>query len=857
MRPKNVRGTESVPSGPRGRDILIASIAALAVTTSCAGGGGGSSDGGDGGPSFGEDGGDPAPPISNGATVTMLETKLPWLDTFVLRGNIPVPPGTYPRSDGLQPFTIYDYDGTPLETQTNVVTRYPKDSDGAEVVEVMARVRRDPNRQYDSQVQYEVRQSLRPAAPDPGAPGVEDLGAPENLTPNVLDLLTDPQGIEIATYDVFGNKYVVHPLDGTGTKKLMRHGKVVTELRVFQTMLPVSPDGGPQGTLPHFFGVHSYVSSVRGDDIVFLDVRFNNGHSGKDQSTSLDDPLDRVYFDRIDVTVPSSWFVDQGFEDPFFGNESTGGGKRTVSLVNRLTDGTKHYMRWQGQMHRRLVLSTAGLRNTAQQYVEGGAGQAFCVRGRDPGDDHEYWSWWNRGTARYFPQSYQLPRLDHVGNLLPNEESAYYSIKGHLENGTSTGGNYPIASGNLGWAHPYGVSYGGMTGGNEVFLYDGVKTAAAKSRLGTQMFKAYMRMHTDRQATALYDVDGQPASVEDWVVANSYVPFEFFLHPNLSGGDPFGVNQAPQFQIQHVVGTGKQPSYEPALRSFDAHDYQHYVRYTRAPKVLLWLTNDSLAKDDLLMAAEVFHFAYHEYDNSQWGSAQESGMRADQLYVQSIPGIGFGFGRGEAWGIDAALAAYAAADVAWREKKYPWFQALANLVADGQGACNGFIQSNVTSKNLNGLYRTRQQIEQSITENMLQGLRETVFRGRSQAFSDLVRDTLASSLNGFISDMVFVPGCNVPPSITAIGPLNVNLPVWCSFNQMPADGWSDQRDSYQDWCSFAWGYELTGDLEFMDKALTQFGYGNSLHTVIMGGGTDNIENRSALLALAQRLNGDL
>ena len=47
---------------------------------------------------------------------------------------------------------------------------------------------------------------------------------------------------------------------------------------------------------------------------------------------------------------------------------------------------------------------------------------------------------------------------------------------------------------------------------------------------------------------------------------------------------------------------------------------------------------------------------------------------------------------------------------------------------DVGAACSGFIQSNVTPKNFDGKYRTRQQIEQSITENMLQGLRETVLR---------------------------------------------------------------------------------------------------------------------------------
>jgi hypothetical protein len=811
---------------------------------------------GGGGPSFGEDGGDPAPPLSTGATVTWLETQLAGLDTFVLRGTIPVTPGTYPRSDGLQPFTIYDFDGTPLETQTEVVSRFANAADGADVVEVVARVRKDPLLAADDYARYRVRQSPRPAGPVAGTPGIEDLNAPQVTTPNVQTLLANATGIEIATYDVYGNKYVCHPLDGSGSKRLLRHGRVQSTLRVYQDMVPVSPNST---TLPHLFGVHAYISTIRGDDLIGLDLRFHNGHSGNDSSTAMDDPMDRIYFTRIDVTVPDNWFVDQDYEDPFFGAEFGSGGKRTVSLVNPNPDGTLHTMRWQGQMHRRLMLSTSGLRATGAEYLSNGAGQGFCVRGVDPDDGHEYWSWWNRGTARYWPQRYQLPSLDHVGmtGLRNTEKTAFDGLRGHLVNGTNTANNYPISRGNLGWAHPYGVPYGGMTGGNEVFVFDGVKTACTASRWSAQAFKITHRMHTDRMPNVLYDADGSPSSVEDWVVGGSYVPFQHYVVPSFSGGvDPFGLKSAPQFQIQQVAGTGRKPAYEAELSLFDPHDYQHYIRYTRSAKVLAWLTNDPLARDDLEMAAEMFRLGYHEYDNSQYGSVQQTGLKQDQLETSARGPIGMGFGRGEAWGIDAAAAAYALGDDAWRGKTLPWFRKVANVLNDGQAACSGFIQSNVTPKNLSGLYRTRQMIEQSITENTIQGMRETVFRGADNAYADMMRDVLRDSLYGFISDMCFV-GKNVPPSITALGPVDITLPVWCSFAQMPSGSWSPYNEGYQNWSSFAYGYELTGDTAFLDRADGQTGSSAALFTQMMNYGTNNLENRAALLALVQRMNGVL
>ena len=849
--------------GRRGRTRaggLAALGVAAALVASCAGGGDGTGGGAGLGPTsfVGEDGGSPAPALSNGQTVTLLETKLPYLDEFTLRATVPVIPKTYPRADGLEPFTVLDYDGTPLVTQTNPVAFFANDADGASVVEVVARVRKDPALTYGAFTTYRLVMDPHPAAASTPSRTLADLRAPGGLAPAVLGLLSDPNAIEISAYDVFGNRYVCRPLDGSGWLRVERYGDVESELRVFQHMMPEPAVGGATGTLPHLFGVHAYLRTFGVAEMFEIDLRFNNGDTGNDTGDPRDDPLGKVYFERIDLTVPSTWYVEQGFEDPFFGQEVVGSGRRTISIVNPNPDGSMHVIDWQGQMHRRIMIGTSFSRNEARQTIQEGAGLGFCSRGTDPGDGHEYWSWWNRGTSHYFPQNYQLPDLRHVGiwNLRGQEQGKFDALRGYLENGNGTG-NYPVQSGNLGWAHPYGVTYGGMTGGDEIFCYDGVTTANAASRLGILAYRATHRMHTERMPTAFYDLDGEPSSVEDWLVGGIYVPFEYFVHPDLKTGDPFGVGSAPTFQVQAVQNQGKVPSYESALFRFEAHDYQHYIRYTRSAKVLAWLSNDSIAKDDLRMQAENFRLAYHPYDNGVSGHVQGTGMKADQQFVATNPSKGFTFGRGEAWGSDCSVAAYALSDQAWRSARIDWFRQLATLVSDGQGSCNGFIQATISPKMLNGQFRARQQIEQSITENMLQGLRESVFRGADNAYSDLVRDVLGDSLRGFISDMVFMPGESAPRSIGGVGPLDPNQGIWCSFKQMTNGAWSQYKETYQDWSSFAWGYELTGDQEFLDKALGQTGSGGSLLNAMQSQGTSNIENRSALLALVQRLNGTL
>jgi hypothetical protein len=194
--------------------------------------------------------------------------------------------------------------------------------------------------------------------------------------------------------------------------------------------------------------------------------------------------------------------------------------------------------------------------------------------------------------------------------------------------------------------------------------------------------------------------------------------------------------------------------------------------------VLAWLGNDSIAKDDLRTQAEMFHLSYHRYRNDQYGGMHSSGLRSHKAVVQSHPYKGGPFGRGEAWGLDCAAAAYSLADVAWRADKRPWVADIVQMLLLSQGSCNGFLQAQVSSKAVGGRYRARQQIEQSITENALQGLRESVFKGVDPGMSDMARDVLVESLYGFISDMAWSSG-NGPWRYTGVGPIDVTLPIWC------------------------------------------------------------------------------
>jgi hypothetical protein len=77
---------------------------------------------------------------------------------------------------------------------------------------------------------------------------------------------------------------------------------------------------------------------------------------------------------------------------------------------------------------------------------------------------------------------------------------------------------------------------------------------------------------------------------------------------------------------------------------------------------------------------------------------------------------------------------------------------------------------------------------------------------------------------------------------------DLGLPPYC--NSVPAGGAGMGPDHYQGWSSLAYGYQLTGDDEFLQKA-SLMGDNGDLLTWLQNQGTGNIVNQSALLALLQ------
>jgi hypothetical protein len=809
-----------------------------------------------------ESGGGPLPPdgedlpeyeLVAGAQVALLEAIVPEGDSFLLHGTLPIPTGVFTDLSTQLPLAVLDFDGQPVLTQAAIVSRYADSADGADVIELLARVPRPTGVATGERAVFGVR-ALEQGIPIPvpSQAGVAALTEGTAALPGtVIGFLQEPEGLEISARDVFGHRYSAQMLQDGEAPRVLKYGPLLSQVRNYKVMLPDNPQTGMSGTLEHLFGVHAYLTTLAEEGVVLFDLRVNNGQANTEPGT-LDDVINHVYFDTIEVSVPQGWTVVQAFVDPELGTPFDSGGRTILQLVKPNTDGSLHLMPMKGQMLRRLALCRSGQEARARDLLEQ-EGLAFVVPGTDGETNADYWSWDNPLTGRYFPQSFPLPSLEHVGlgNVRAQLTGAFNNLMGIFSAGTGSG-NYPVQFGRMGWAHPYGVGYGGMTGGDEIHIVDGVETAMARSLEGYRHFQLLHRMHTDRQPNVLYKQDGDPASFLDYLVLNgadSYVPLSFYMM-YLGGTDTIGYNQKPTFQVTAVTDQGKKPSYNDTLLGFDPHDLQHLIRYTRAPKVLAWLGNDSLAKDDLRMQAELFRLSYHPYYNSIGKSTDETSMRRDIQDVTANPNGAMTYGRGEGWGTDVASAAYALGTPQWREQVYPWFEVLATLLANAQTTCHGFIMAQWGEKFLEGKYRGAQGYEVSIVDNALTGVVERAFRGLNPGYTALMEGVRFNHYYGFIDPMAWSSQYNGPWEQYAVAPLGYLSTPYCGTGQQPGDGITPGANSYQTFTTLGYAYRLTQDPVFLEKAGDMIG--GDLLTELLGDGTYNVANRAALLWVVQQ-----
>ncbi len=814
---RSARGPRLVRAGAKVLSLIACAVAALAGSASAQG---------------------------NYNVVAQMEIGAPASTSFVLHGTVPVPPGTFPRADHKAPFALIDADGSVVATQVELVSRYPKDSDGADVVEVLGRVHVPANTPVGTRLIYKVVEFAH-------------LPAGRNLSPTVSSLLQTPGAIMVVAKDCFGHTYGTDlTISGAATPAVsvetLKTGNAATQVRVYGTMLAQTANiGAPNGALQHLFGVHSYFTAWQGEDVISMDLRVNNGASGLDQATPVDNPLGKVYFESLELWVKNGWNVLQQGSDPLFGSSRTQGSWTAYSIIEANTDGSMHVMPSQGQFIRRLALCKLGQETKARSLLND-EGQAFCKRGISPSSGLELFSWWNPLTARYFPQRHRLPELDYIGagNIRTKLAGQLNTLETAITSGAPAVGYGMVSTANIGWAHPWGVKYGGMTSGVEIVIFDGVLTAEAASNEGYRIAQLTQRAYDDRQPDALYNKDGKPTELLQWTHTNANGPYVnmSFYGTLLAGPDPFGFNQASQHQVSWVAANNKKPAYEAILLGYKPIDLQHNIRITRSMKVLAWLGNDSLAKDDLRMRAEIFRLSWHDMPNNTANTAQAGGLLDSYRSVTASPASGFKVGRAQGWGVDTVNAAYSLADPVYRASVRPWYAMVARTFCLAQSPCNGYVQSQVSNKQLNGMYYMHQQYEANIIENGLRGAVESALRGVDTVNATALEDMIRIQIEAMISPSAWDPVQRGPWKNLAMAPLNAPTSLYCNF--VPPGGTSTGVEKLQNWCSYAYGYGINHNQNLLNYAKTQMG--GDLMTVFKNQKYKDIDNRAALIAVIER-----
>lgn len=789
---------------------------------------------------------------ANGNLVAKVSVVAPLEPSFILEATLPVPPGTYLQGETTSPLS-YRTETHDVTTQIEVVSWYPDPEDGADVVELIGRVRRPDSANAGDEIEFDV---------------VASQLANVDFLPStaVEQLVSTPGSLRLTAKDLHGNGYTVDLLAkvrvNDASVSTPRDGTYIYETRSHEVMRPDANSGtGASAPYPHLLGVHVFARQYANMDFLALDLTLHNAMFGKSAST-LDDAICDAYFDSLDLHMPPGWTMGWAIETPAFGDPEELPGETVQSIVRPLRYGQFHNVPQQSQFNRRLIIARDQTAFERGMRVLRRETRGFCVPGStapseivDP--EGELWSWWNPITSRFLTSNSRLPVLTHLTReeVTAELQARYDDISQQVSTGSE--GNYPLFFELMGWAQPYGTQYGGMTGGDEIEMVPGIDVAWSRSSTGLRMLDQISKAYIDRQRAAIFELDGHPPTVEEHILLDpqgeQYVPGDFYLRP-LSNNSLFGFNQVDWSMAETAYLTGRVPHYEKDLRDFQPIDLGHLTRFLNPQLGLVWMANDSLAKLQLELVASLHHFSFHRYKNSAYNNIQGTGLLRRMLDAADYPGRGANFGRTEAWSIVGSVAHYATtSDPAERQRLLAWFEDIARAAADGQSVCTGNPTSVPINKAFKGAYLTRQSFEASYMLNAAHSLRTSVFDGHRPGLASTMRDYVTNGAYSTINAPFWSPEAAAQYRILAVRPRFLHLPEFCE--NIPENGYEETPffDKTTGMAAWAYAYEATGDGIFLQRAMEALGQSGNALLELESFGTHLIYEIGPLLSVLQSL----
>ncbi len=786
----------------------------------------------------------------NGDIVAQFAVVAPTSVAFTLEATVPIPPGKVFPGRSSVPFAIVSR-GVEVPTQIEIVSQYANPAEGADVIEVIARVERPVGTAPRDEIIFDLVETRQ-------------QDAPFQATPLVEQLLSDPDGLTITSRDLHGNMYTANLLNRVTNSHPnvfeIRDGQVARETRHHEVMLPApNSQSGALAPYPHMLGAHVFTKTYAEENFIVLNVVFHNGMFGNHTNPD-DDSIHDIYLNALDLHLPEGWSLGWAIDNPMTSDPvPTATGSR-VSLVAALPGGQYHVFPQQSQFARRLVIGHgADALARGLQIVER-FNRGFCVPGPRPNQasadpTQDLWSWWNDATARYLPSNHRLPHLDHIPVATATAEirARYNSFSQQTRDGVP--GPYPNIFGNLGWAQPWGVQYGGVTGGGEIQMYPGVDVAWARNPVGLRWLDLLSKAYIDRQPVAIFDAAGRPPKLEDHIQglgsSEPYVNSFFYLRE--TGGNYFRFQDTDRRFAETAYFSARIPYYQKDLKDFQPIDLQHLTRFMSPHLALIWLANDSVAKLEVELHAALFQFGFHKYHNSNFDHVQRTGLRQRLDDVAENAGQGADFGRGEAWGIVTSLAHYATADADERARLQPWFEDIARVAELGQSTCTGNPTAIRIDKHFKGAYQSRQSFEVGFMLNAAHSMRTTVFERQDPVVAGLLRDYVTAGAYSTTEPPFWNEALRGQVSLIAVRPLANDLPEFCQ--NIPENGYIPNYFIDRTTALPAWAYAFgdTQDGMFMTRAVTALNQGGNIEATLEAMGTNLLYEWAPFLAALQEL----
>lgn len=243
------------------------------------------------------------------------------------------------------------------------------------------------------------------------------------------------------------------------------------------------------------------------------------------------------------------------------------------------------------------------------------------------------------------------------------------ALKSCLEKGIKNE-NHGVYSVSYGPFHPYHIPMQGAQGGFGILHYSGESLCLEDYVANV----CIAHMCAERQNIVMTLPNGNIKTVKDFVEeGNGTIQFDFAPYDFEINGVPT-YNNLPPFTIGDA---------NKELKNWPPFDAQHQCRYNKPLQALVFLGNDSIAKHQMEVSAEInLLYLNIEEQNAGWGGTHN--LKGLLKYATLNPRQGGVLGRAQCWPVDAIMAFHALATPEWRTKNVAWINAMASLIIISQ-----------------------------------------------------------------------------------------------------------------------------------------------------------------------------